>query len=356
MFNSHNASLERETLVDLLNQLEQYRAGGVSAPDALAILNAGAPRAEVRRLLQRLQDSVAKSPGLAAGLAHYPRVFYPFLTELLREAEQDGRGPDQLQHCATYLAGILVLDRAGRNALKRVTYYPLILGVLLFLLMMMLTTFVVPTFEDLFHGFGGELPALTRGVIALAAWLSGYGWAVLVGIFLLHLLWRSARDRWPVLAPLSGRLWRRVPVLGSIYARTALLRFLRTVAFMLKAHRSLPDALTAAAVVVAPPYAQALSRVRARVQSGASLTEALMAALRKENLFPRQVIEAAAVGERTQTLAAVFDVLADRYQWELQSPRLARSLEVFLMVLLAILVGIFVIAMYLPIFMLGSAI
>jgi type IV pilus assembly protein PilC len=81
-----------------------------------------------------------------------------------------------------------------------------------------------------------------------------------------------------------------------------------------------------------------------------------MASLRKENLFPRQLIEAATVGERTQTLAAVFDVLADRYQRELQSPLLARSLEVFLMVLLAVLVGILVIAMYLPIFVLASAV
>lgn len=355
MFN-RTASLERETLIDLLNQVEQYRAGGVPAVDALAILKAGSPRAEVRRCLQTLQDSAANSPGFADGLTHYPRVFYPFLTEMLREAEQDGRGPALLQQCTTYLAGILVLDRSGRNALKSVTYYPLIMGFLLFLLVALLMIFVVPTLEDLFRDFGGELPALTRGVIAFAEWFSGYGWGVLGIMLLIHLLWRSARARWPALAPLSGRLWRRVPVFGSIYARTAQLRLLRTVAFMLKANRRLPDALAAAEVVVAPPYAQALSRVRAQVLGGSSLTEALRASLRKENLFPQPLIEAATVGERTQTLAAVLDVLADRYQRELQSPLLARSLEVFLMVLLAVLVGIVVIAMYLPIFVLASAV
>ena len=350
-----DASIDRETLIDLLQQLDQYQTGGVPPDDALAILKAGPQRTGSKRLLQTLQDSDAKSQGLADGLAQYPRVFYPFLTEVLRDAEKEDRGPALLQQCSAFLANITVLDRSGRNALKRVTYYPLIMGVFLFLLVSMLMVFVIPTFEDFFQGLGLELPALTRSVIAFSNGFSNYWWGIVGAILLINLLWRSAKDRWPVLAPFSGRLWRRVPLFGPIYAKIALMRFLRTVAFLLKTKRSLLDALAAAAVVVDPPYAQALHRVRTQVLGGQSLTEALMASQRQERLFPPQIIEAVAVGERTGTLAAVFDVLADQYQRQLQSPLLVRSLEVFLMVLLAVTVGIFVIAMYLPIFLLGSA-
>lgn len=345
-----DASIDRETLLDLLQQLGRYQTGGVSPTDALTILKAGPRRAGSKRFLQTLQDSAEKTQGFAEGLAQYPRTFYPFLTDLLWVAEKEARGSAMLAQCVAFLEGITVLDRPGRNALKRVTYYPFIMAFFLFLLISMMLIFVIPTFEDFFHSFGAELPDLTRGVIALSGWFSHYWWGVVGGILLVPILWRSAKDRWPVLAPLSGRFWRQVPVVGGIYIHIALMRFLRTVAFMRTANQSLPDALAAAAVVVDPPYAQALHRVRTHVLGGQSLAEAL----RKETLFSPPIIAAAAVGERTQNLAAVFDVLADQHQRQLQSPLLARSIEVILMVLLAVTVGLFVIAMYLPIFKLGS--
>ena len=346
-----DASIDRETLLDLLQQLGRYQTGGVPPADALAILKAGPRRASAKRFLQTLQDSAAKTQGFAEGLAQYPRTFYPFLTNLLRVAEQEARGPAMLAQCVAFLESITVLDRPGKNTLKRVIYYPLVITFFLLLLISMMLIFVIPTFQDLFHGFGRELPVLTQGVIALSDWFSHYWWGVVGVILLVPVLWRSAKNRWPVLAPLSGRFWRRVPVVGMIYTTLAQMRFLRTVAFMLTANRSLPDALMAAAVVVDPPYAQALHRVQTHVLSGRSLAEAL----RKENLFDQPIIQAAG-GERHPTLATVFDILADQYQRQLQSPLLVRYLEMVLMVLLAGTVGLFVIAMYLPIFKLGSAV
>lgn len=350
MFKRH-ASTDRERFLDLLHQLDRYQTGGVPPGEALAILKTGPGPTDSRRFLQTLQDSYAKSRGLADGLAQYPRVFYPFLTDLVRRAEQDHRGPAMLQQCVAFLERITILDPQNKQSIKAVIDYPLMMAVVLFLLMAMLLIFVIPTFEEMFQSFGANLPDLTLSVIALSHGFSDYWWVALGVILILYFLWRSAKNKWPVLAPFSGRFWRWMPVIGTIYARIALMRFLRTVAFMLAANRTLPDALSAAAIVVDPPYDQALQRVRTQALSGQSLADAL----RKETLFDRQIIEAAAVGERTHTLSAVFDVLADQYQRQLQSPLLARRLEVILMILLATVVGVFMIAMYLPLFKLAGS-
>lgn len=350
----NRASIDRETLLDILNQLDRYQKGGIPPGEALTILKAGTRKANSRRFLQTLQESAAISRGLVEGLAQYPGAFYPFLTDLLRGAEKEDRGLTMLQQCAGFLESITVLDRFGKSALKKVIYYPLVVMFILFFMMAILLINVIPAFEYFFQSFGAELPGLTLGVIALSHWFSNYWWIIIGAVLFIYILWRNIKykDRWPPLADLSGRLWRRIPVVGAIYAKIALMRFLRTVAFMLAEHKTLPEALSAAAVAVDPPYDRALQRVQTQICGGQSLMEALQ----QEGLFDRQIIEAASIGERTQTLAAVFDVLADQYQHPLKSPLLARHLEVILMVLVILVVGICVIAMYLPIFKLSASV
>ncbi|HET8702196.1 MAG TPA: type II secretion system F family protein, partial [Nitrococcus sp.] len=218
-----------------------------------------------------------------------------------------------------------------------------------------LLIFVVPQFEELFRGFGADLPSFTLLVIHISDAFQHYWWLIIGGLGAAAVAFLQAHKRSPRVAHAVDRLSLRIPVIGAILRKAALARFARTLATMFAAGVPLVDALESVAGATGNRvYGQAVRAMREEVASG----QQLQWAAGRTTLFPHMVVQMIAIGEEAGSLDAMLAKVADFYEEEVDNAidSLSSLLEPLIMVILGVLVGGLVIAMYLPIFKLGSVV
>jgi type IV pilus assembly protein PilC len=215
--------------------------------------------------------------------------------------------------------------------------------------------FVIPQFKDLFSSFGADLPAFTRFVITISDFVAAYWWAVLAGVFGLVVMTSNIWKRSPKFRETLDRILLKIPVIGMIMHKAALARFCRTTATMFTAGVPLVEALqSVAGATGSTVYEQAVLKMRDDVATGQSLT----LAMRQQGLFPHMVIQMVTIGEESGALDDMLSKVADFYEEEVDNAvdALSSLLEPLIMVILGTVVGGLVIALYLPIFQLGSVV
>jgi type IV pilus assembly protein PilC len=205
----------------------------------------------------------------------------------------------------------------------------------------------------MFAGFGATLPQPTQLVILISNFIKNYFFLLLALIIFVVLGGRLADKNMEPVNRLRTWLIVRIPLIGKIYVFSASEHFLRTTAFMMESGESLPNAMKAAAAISDKRfYSNGLIRLQEKLLNGNSLADAL----EEEGLFPKQVTRAAAIGDRTGKLNSLFFHLANQYKikGEETRKRLVKSIEPALMIILGIIIGAIVIAIYLPIFKIGE--
>lgn len=297
-----------------------------------------------------VREGVESGAGLAASFARYPLVFDPLYVQLVRVGETAGVLPDVLNRLAGYLERAAALRRRVRLALV----YPAVVLVVAGGAVGFLLAFVVPTFAAMFADFGAELPGPTRFVLAASqALIIGGPWLIAAGIGLT-----VAGQRW-ARTPAGDRtiegLLLRLPVLGPLLQGALVARFCRTVGTLVRGGIPLVEALDLAAGPGAPPRsADAAQALADGLRKGGRLRDALL----RESLFPPLVIQLLSAGEEAARLDDVLLILAAKYEEETDGAvdALAAIVEPVLIVLLGLVVGGILVAMYLPMFDLASTV
>jgi type IV pilus assembly protein PilC len=218
-----------------------------------------------------------------------------------------------------------------------------------------LLIFVVPQFEEVFKGFGADLPAFTKMIVAASKFMVSWWWAFLVIIVGSIFAFLFFKKRSLAFQHFLDRMILKVPVIGQIMHNSAIARFSRTLAVTFKAGVPLVEALeTVAGATGNTVYEKAVLRVRDDVAVGYPVNMAM----KQTNLFPHMVIQMTAIGEEAGALDAMLFKVAEYYEQEVNNAvdALASLLEPAIMVFVGILVGGMVIGMYLPIFKLAAAI
>ena len=218
-----------------------------------------------------------------------------------------------------------------------------------------LLIYVVPTFDSLFRSFGAELPAFTLLVISASDFMQAYWWliALIIGGTIYGLY--QAQKRSKKFAHTLDRMVLQIPVVGAILHKATIARFARTLATTFAAGVPLVEALqTVAATTGNAVYTEAVLRIRDDVATG----HQLQLAMRQTGLFPHMVMQMTAIGEEAGRLDEMLNKVADFYDEEVDNAvdALSSMLEPLVMVLIGVIVGGIVIAMYLPVFKLGSVI
>jgi type IV pilus assembly protein PilC len=215
--------------------------------------------------------------------------------------------------------------------------------------------FVIPQFKDLFSSFGADLPGFTLLVIKISDFVAGGWWAILgvtiAGVVTAANIWKRS----PKFRETLDRLLLKVPVIGAIMHKAALARFCRTTATMFTAGVPLVEALqSVSGATGSAVYGQAVLKMRDDVATGQSLT----LAMRQQGLFPHMVIQMVTIGEESGALDDMLSKVADFYEEEVDNAvdALSSLLEPLIMVVLGTVIGGLVIALYLPIFQLGSVV
>jgi type IV pilus assembly protein PilC len=332
-------------------QLATMLKAGIPLVQAFEIVGNGHENPAMQKLILAVKSDVEGGSALAEALSKHPLYFDDLFVNLVAAGEQAGALETLLDKIATYKEK----TEAIKKKVKKAITYPAAVLVVAFVVTIILLIFVIPAFEDLFQGFGADLPAFTRMVIDLSVFVRTQGWllAILFGSGIATFFYFKKRSR--PMRHFLDRLSLKMPIIGPILRKSAIARYARTLSTMFSAGVPLVEALESVAGATGNiVYEIGVLRMRDEVSTGQRLQQAM----ENTDLFPNMVNQMIAVGEESGSLDEMSSKVADFYEEDVDNAvdNLSSLLEPMIMAILGILVGGLVVAMYLPIFKMGSVI
>ena len=350
MLPSLTHSVKATDITLFTRQLATLLRAGIPLLQAFDIINEGFDNRAVRELVQDLKQHIAAGTSLAEALRKQPRYFDELYCNLVAAGEQAGALETLLDRVAIHREKSEQLN--GR--IKKAMTYPVAVLVVASLVTGILLVHVVPQFQTLFAGVDGKLPTLTLQVIALSAFVQQAWWMLVLGIAAgimgLRKAYRSSpRFRYWLDAGLLN-----APLAGKLLTQSAVARYARTLSTTFAAGVPLVQALDSVAGAVGnAPFKQAIEHMRHDVSTGMQLNHSMA----NSGLFPSMAIQMTAIGEESGMLEQMLEKVANHYENDVddQVDSLTSLMEPLIMVVLGGIVATLVIAMYLPVFQLGSA-
>ncbi|MGZ5050004.1 MAG: type II secretion system F family protein [Methylobacter sp.] len=332
-------------------QLATMLKAGVPLVQAFDIVGKGHDNPSMEALLMGIKADIEGGDTLAQALKKRPLYFDELTCNLVDAGEQAGVLETLLDKIATYKEK----TESMKKKIKKALTYPIAVIVVAFVVTAILLIFVVPVFSEMFKGFGADLPAFTKMVVAMSEWMKAW-WYVLVGtIVALVYTFGYFKKRSRAFNHFLDRTLLKLPIVGLILHKSAVARFARTLATMSAAGVPLVDALGSVAGACGNVvYSEAVLRMRDEVSTG----QRLQFCMQQVEIWPNMVIQMVAIGEESGSIDSMLLKVADFFDEEVDNlvDNLSSLMEPFIMVVLGILVGGLIVAMYLPIFKMGAAI
>ena len=349
-FNAQSRVSSRD-ITQFTRQLATLLHAGVPLLQAFDILDRGEGIAALKTLIRELRTQVEGGMALNQAMRQHA-AFDGLYCNLVAVGELTGMLDTMLERLATHLEKSEALRITMRSALL---YPSAVLGIAGAVLVLILVA-VVPAFQNIFASFGAELPWLTRGVIALSEGLQHYGFGVLVMTGLVTWWVKRQVQQRTHLRHVVHRLQLRIPIAGPLIRHACTARWTRTLTTLFAAGVPLTEALSAVEGVTENLLFQAATqRIQAQLIQGQSLSHALDNC---NGLFPPMVAQMCAIGEESGALDHLLAKTAEHYEHEIDGTvaQLSTLLEPVIMVVLGLLIGGLVMALYLPIFQLGHVV
>jgi len=332
-------------------QLATMLTAGVPLVQSFEIVGRGHENPSMQDLLMTVKADLESGNTLAESLGKHPIYFDELFCNLVQSGEQAGVLESLLHKIADYKEK----TESIKAKIKKALTYPTAVLVIAGIVSGVLLIFVVPQFEELFKGFGAELPAFTQMVVGMSRFMQKYWWAIIGGIAGVgFVIGRLKRDSKAFNHGLD-RVTLKVPVIGEIIRKAAIARFARTLSTMSAAGVPLVEALQSVSGATGNVvFGAAILAMRDEIATGTQL----QICMKQSGLFPNMVIQMVAIGEESGSLDSMLSKVADFYEEEVDNAvdSLSSLLEPMIMAILGVIVGGLIIAMYLPIFKLGSAI
>jgi type IV pilus assembly protein PilC len=338
-------------ITQITRQLATLLHAGVPLLQALHLLERGENKATLKSMLRDLHGQIESGMALSQALQQHA-AFDVLYCNLVAVGELAGMLDTMLERLANHLEKSEALRMSIRTAL---VYPTAVLGIALSVTVLILL-FVVPAFQNIFASFGAELPWLTRWVIALSEAVEQYG-LLLLGLCIVSMWWlRRQLNKHPHWRHYVHGWLLRIPIAGNLTRHACTARWTRTLATLFSAGVPLTEALEAVQGITGHLWFQAATQdIRQQLIQGRALSQALDSA---DGLFPSMVVQMCAIGEESGALERMLEKTAEHYEREVDSTvaRLSTLLEPFIMVVLGVLIGGLVMALYLPIFQLGQVV
>jgi type IV pilus assembly protein PilC len=298
-----------------------------------------------------VKSDVETGSSLAAAFRKHPLHFDALFCNLVQAGEQAGILETLLDRLATYKEKILAI----KSKIKAALFYPVAVIVVAFIITAVIMIFVIPAFKQVFTSFGADLPAPTLFVMGLSDFFVEY-WYLIFGIAIggvwgFFELWKRSE----AVQIAMDRTLLRAPIFGDIVRKSVIARWTRTLSTMFAAGVPLVEALDSVGGASGNyVYKIATKQIQQEVSTGTSLT----AAMGNANVFPNMVVQMASIGEESGSLDHMLSKVADFFEAEVDDAvdALSSLMEPLIMVVLGVLIGGMVVAMYLPIFKLGQAV
>lgn len=351
LFGSAGSPVSAKDIAFFSRQMAIMMKSGVPIVSSLEIIGSGHKNPRMRKLVDSVRTDIEGGSSLYEAISRHPVQFDELYRNLVRAGEGAGVLETVLDTIATYKENIEGL----KGKIKKALFYPAMIVAVAVIVSAILLLFVVPQFEEVFKGFGAELPAFTQMIVAASRFMVSYWWAML-GITLGAIFgFIYAYKRSPKMQHTMDRWILKVPVIGQIMNNSAIARFARTTAVTFKAGVPLVEALGIVAGATGNKvYEEGVLRMRDDVSVGYPVNMAM----KQINLFPHMVVQMTAIGEEAGALDTMLFKVAEYYEQEVNNAvdALSSLMEPMIMVFIGTLVGGMVIGMYLPIFKLGAVV
>ena len=335
----------------LTRQIATMLTAGVPLVQTLQLLAGSHEKKPMREMLANICTEIEAGIQPSKALRQYPRYFDDLYCDLVASGEQSGALDAIFDRIAIYREKAEAL----KSKIKKALFYPATVIIVALVVTAILLLYVVPEFDKIFKSFGAELPAFTRMVINLSNIVQAYWYFLAGGLIALTFVYIHSYRRMESVRDGTDKFILRLPIVGNILQKAALARYARTLSTTFAAGLPLIDGLIAAAGSSGNAvYRKAILSVRNEVMSGMQMN----VAMRTTEVFPEMVIQMIMIGEESGSLDDMLSKVAGIYEQQVDDAvdALSSMIEPLIMVVLGILVGGLVIAMYLPIFKLGSVI
>ena len=348
---SGGKSIGDKDIAVFTRQLATMMKSGVPLLQAFDIVGRGSPNPRLTRLLTEIRNDVETGTSLSAAFRKHPLYFDALYCNLVEAGEAAGILETLLDRLATYKEKTLAIKRKIKSAL----IYPVAVLVVAAVVLMVIMTFVIPAFKDVFTSFGADLPAPTLLVIAMSDFFVKWWWAIIMlvggGAYFFFESWKRSEK----MQKAMDRLLLKVPVFGPLVHKASVARWTRTLSTMFAAGVPLVEALDSVGGAAGNAvFAEATEQIQKDVSTGAGLTTSMQTT----GVFPSMVLQMSAIGEESGSLDHMLGKAADFYEDEVDEAvkGLSSLMEPIIIVILGVLIGGIVVAMYLPIFKLGQVV
>ena len=332
-------------------QLATMMKAGVPLLQSFDIVGKGHANPSMAKLIMDLRNDIETGTSLNNAFRKYPLYFDPLFCNLVGAGEQAGILEDLLTRLAIYKEKTLALKAKIKSALT----YPIAILAIAFIVTAVIMIWVVPAFKSVFESFGADLPAPTVFVMNLSEFFVSWWYLIFGSLFGAIYFFFQAWRRSAAMQRKMDILLLKVPVFGDVVRKATIARWTRTLATMFAAGVPLVEALDSVGGASGNAvYVEATRKIQTDVSTGTSLTTAMQAA----DVFPSLVTQMVQIGEESGALDSMLGKVADFFEEEVDEAVSALSslMEPMIMAILGVLIGGLVVAMYLPIFKLGSVV
>ncbi len=332
-------------------QMATMMKAGVPLLQSFDIIADGVEKPAMRKLVDELKQHVAAGNSFAAALRTKPQYFDDLFCNLVDAGEQSGALENLLDRVATYKEK----TEALKAKIKKAMNYPIAVVAVAVIVTCILLIKVVPQFKDVFSSFGAELPAFTLFVIGISEGLQEWWFIFLIALIGAGYAFIQAKQRSEKFRDGLDRTILKAPIVGNIVYKAAVARYARTLSTTFAAGVPLVEALDSVSGATGNVvFRNAVAKVKQDVTSGMQLNFSM----RTTNAFPAMAVQMTAIGEESGALDTMLDKVASYYEAEVDNAvdGLTSLMEPLIMSVLGVLVGGLIIAMYLPIFQLGSVV
>ncbi len=337
-------------VVIFTRQLSTMITSGLPLVQALDILASQVEDKNLRGIVREIKEKIESGSRFADALRDYPQCFDALYVNLVVAGEEGGMLDTVLSRLAVYMEKSVKLIKKVKSAM----IYPISIIVVAIGVVMILLIFVIPVFEGMFKEMGGSLPAPTQIVVNLSRFVKSsihyMVGALIVVAFLFRRYYKTEGGRRNI-----DRLILKVPIFGVLAIKASVARVTRTLATLLSSGVAILESLVIVAKVAGNKVVEeALVVARARISEGKSMSEPLQ----ESGVFPPMVVQMIQVGESTGALDSMLNKVADFYEEDVDNlvSNLTAMMEPMIMMFLGVVLGGLIIAMYLPIFKLGSVV
>jgi type IV pilus assembly protein PilC len=348
---SRGRKITEKDLALFTRQLCTMLKAGVPLMQCFDIVGRGHSNRSMTRLLNDIRMDVETGTSLNGAFRKYPIYFDALFCNLVAAGEQAGILETLLDRLAIYKEKTLAL----KGKIKKALFYPTAIILVAILITAIIMIFVIPSFKSVFTSFGADLPVPTLVVIAMSDFFVQYWYILLFGtggfLYFLYASWKRS----PKVQMMVDRLLLKPPVIGELIMKASVARWSRTLATTFAAGVPLVEALDSVGPAAGNAvYKEATKQIQNEVNVGTALAQSMQ----NTGVFPNMAVQMTSIGEESGSLDSMLQKVADYYEREVDETvdALASLIEPMIMVVLGVIIGGIVVAIYMPIFKLGQVV